>query len=106
MPNVAASLVLVAAYRGRSEFVVELAQYLAARPKRRVLVLLAIWLTREERPEVAEALEALLPTGHAAIAWLRSGPATIADDEFVKDLGDPAVCQEVLRWLNPKEPKA
>jgi hypothetical protein len=47
--SVAASLVL-AAYRGPSEFVIELAQYLAARPKRRVLVLLAIWLTREERP--------------------------------------------------------
>ncbi len=106
MPSVAASLVLVAAYRGPSAFVIELAQYLAAHPKRRVLVLLAIWLTREERPEVAEGLEALLPTGHAAIAWLRSGPATIADDQLVKDLGDPAVCQEVLRWLNPKEPKA
>jgi hypothetical protein len=24
---------------------------------------------------------------------------TIADDKLVKDLGDPAVCQEVLRWL-------
>ncbi|MBC7146861.1 MAG: hypothetical protein H5U24_15880 [Thioclava marina] len=105
MPSVAASLVLITAYRGQSEFVIELARYLAARPKRRVLVLLAIWLTREERPEVAEKLEALLPKGHAAIAWLRSGPATIADDELVKDLGDPAVCQEVLSWLNPKEEK-
>ncbi len=54
---------------------------------------------------MAEVLEALLPNGHPAIAWLRSGPATIADDDLVKDLGDPAVCQEVLSWLNPKEAK-
>lgn len=106
MPSVAASLVLTAAFRGRDEFVIEFAQLLAARPKRRVLVLLAIWVTREQRPKLSETLEALLPTDHPAIAWLRTGPVSIAGDELVKDLGDPATCEEVLRWLNPKETKA
>ncbi|WP_339709834.1 hypothetical protein [uncultured Sphingosinicella sp.] len=106
MPSVAASLVLAAAHRGGDEFVFEFAQLLAARPKRRVLVLLAIWMTREQRPRLAEALEGLLPTEHPAIAWLRTGPASIAVDDLVKDLGDPATCQEVLRWVNPKEAKA
>jgi hypothetical protein len=106
MPVVGASLALTAAYRGGDEFVLNFARLLAAHPKRRVLVLLAIWVTREKRPQLAEALEALLPKDHPAIAWLRAGPASIADDALIKDLGDPATCQEVLRWLNPKENKA
>lgn len=103
LPSVATSLTLIAAYRGGDEFVLEFAQLLAARPKRRVLVLLAIWIIREQRPQLAEALEALLPKNHPAIAWLRTGPASIAVDDLVKDLGDPATCEEVLRWLNPEK---
>jgi len=106
MPSIAAALVLVVAHRGADQFVLEFARLLAARPKRRVLILLAVWLTREERPSLSQELEALLPTGHPAIAWLRTGPAKAANDELVKDLGDPAICEEVLRWLNPKEAKA
>lgn len=106
MPSVAAALVLVVAHRGSDQFVLEFAQGLAARPKRRVLVLLAIWLTRDERPSLSAELESLLPTGHDAVAWLRTGPEKAAKDELVQDLGDPAICNEVLRWLNPKEAKA
>jgi hypothetical protein len=106
IPVIGASLALTAAYRGADEFVLDFARLLAAHPKRRVLVLLAIWVTREKRPQLAEALEALLPKDHPAIVWLRTGPASIAGDELVRDLGDPAICQEVLRWLNPKEKKA
>lgn len=106
MPSVAAALMLIVAYRGPDHFVFEFAQALAARPKRRVLVLLAIWLTRDERPGLSAELEALLPTGHPALSWLSTGPAKAAGDDLVKDLGDPAICKEVLRWLNPKEAKA
>jgi hypothetical protein len=106
MPSVAAALVLVVGHRGSDQFVLEFAQVLAARSKRRVLVLLAIWLTRDDRPGLSAELETLLPTGHTAVAWLRTGPAKAAEDALVKDLGDPAICNEVLRWLNPKEAKA
>jgi hypothetical protein len=69
-------------------------------------VLLSIWATREERPDLSQSLEALFPSDHPALIWLRSGPSTLGNDTLVSDLGDPVVCTEVLAWLNPKQAKA
>ncbi len=103
--GVASRLVLTMGLKATDEAVLAMARLLAARPKRRVLILLAIWVTREGRPELAASLEALLPGDHPAIAWLRSGPASAGDDSLISDLGDPVVCTEVLWWLNPKQAK-
>ncbi|KQR36027.1 hypothetical protein ASF91_20730 [Rhizobium sp. Leaf155] len=105
IPGVASRLMLTVGLRATDEDIVSISRHLAARPKRRVLLLLAIWVTRETRPELSRSLEALMPLDHPAIAWLRSGPSTKGVDSLVSDLGDAAVCSEVLSWLNPAKTK-
>lgn len=105
IPSVASRLMLTVGLRAADDDVVSISRLLAARPKRRVLLLLAIWSVREHRPDLSEALEALLPLHHPAIAWLRTGPITDGDDKLVSDLGEAAVCSEVLAWLNPAKAK-
>lgn len=101
MADVASLLTMLMGFKSTDEAVLSMCRMLAARPKRRVLILLAIWTTSGRRPELSKSLEELLPPDHPAIAWVRSGMQRVHEDQLVSDLGDPFICTEVLRWLNP-----
>ena len=98
--GVASRLLLILSVRGSEQTLLHIGRELAGRSKRRAMVLLAVWATRDTRPGLAAELTQLLPAGHSVIAWLEAERRRPIDDPLVSDLGDPAVCTEVLGWLN------
>ena len=98
---VAAMLTLLVASRATHDRVMDLARGLATDAKRRVFVLLMIWVVHSENPEQAHAIAALLPREHPAIAWATADPRTRAADALLADLGTPQACRVVLSWINP-----
>ncbi|MNW07171.1 hypothetical protein D3C71_2037250 [compost metagenome] len=83
----------------------ELARGISANAKRRALLLLMLWPAVEPDESSRSAIEQLLPDNHSSLAWVKAGPSEKAGDTLIADLGDPAICLEVLDWLNPKEKK-
>ncbi|MGH8392776.1 MAG: hypothetical protein ACRESN_11110, partial [Pseudomonas sp.] len=105
-PSIAAMLTLIAACRMDLQERLELARGISENGKRRALLLLMLWPAVGSDESSRSAIEQLLPDNHSSLAWVKTGPSEKAEDTLIADLGDPAICQEVLDWLNPKEKKA
>jgi hypothetical protein len=105
-PSIAVILTLIAARRVDLDKRLELARGISANPKRRALILLMLWPAAEPCESSRSEIERLLPDNHPSLAWLNAGPSESAEDALIADLGDPAICREVLSWLNPREAKS
>lgn len=101
-PKIAAILTLTVACQAPPDRCKKIACAIAASPKRRGLLLLMLWATKDTDEAFTSTVEQLLPSGHLSVAWVNAGPTERVEDDFIDDLGDPAICREILRWLNPK----
>jgi hypothetical protein len=97
--SVAAVLSIVLGASGNADIVRDVAVQLAADSKRRPLVLLLIKLSYDRELESASELAQLLPAGHPALAWALGGVIDWKSDQPLSDLGDPAICSEVFRFM-------
>jgi hypothetical protein len=86
-------------WRGTPEAIRAAAEVLAASRKRRGLVLLIAWLLAERDRPLAEQLVTMLPAGHPAGLWALGNDIGEVSDATISDLGDPAVCAELLRYM-------
>ncbi|WBX82879.1 hypothetical protein [Sphingosinicella microcystinivorans] len=99
---VAAALAMLLGWRGEVDAIRSVAEAIASHPKRRVLLLLTVWTLADRERGIAEEIAAMLPAGHKAVEWALGGTLDKVDDEMIADLGDHAVCAEVLRYMRIK----
>ncbi|TCG02800.1 hypothetical protein BZM27_53155 [Paraburkholderia steynii] len=104
--SIAVMLTLIAARRMDLDKRLDLARGTSANPRRRALILLMLWPALEPCEYTKSAFKRLLPDNHPSLAWVNAGPRENAEDALIDDLGDPAICREVLSWLNPGEAKS
>ena len=97
--TVAAVLTIVLGTSGTADVVRGVAVQLAADSKRRPLVLLLIKLSYDRELELASELAQLLPVEHPALKWALGGEIDWKSDQPLSDLGDPANCSEVFRFM-------
>ncbi len=102
-PAVATRLVLLFSVRADLAAVAEMARIIAPDAKRRVLLVLMIWILAGRDEATAHSIEKLLPQGHPAVAWAFGHKPVTLDDAFLADIGDPATCAEVLVWMKLAE---
>lgn len=88
--------------RGAIPTVKAVAEEIATDSMRRVLLLLVAWSLNDRSQLVAQEIAQLLPAAHKAVAWALGTMATKIDDATIADLGDPATCAEVLRYMELK----
>jgi hypothetical protein len=100
---VAVDLTLLFAWRADIDAVRGAAESLATNAKRRVLLLLMIWVVKSRDPDAARTMVAMLPAEHPGVAWALGAELDAADDAMLADLGDPAICAQVLVWMKPKK---
>ena len=98
--RVAASIALLYARRAEIPDVYQMATTLATDPRRRVLLLLIVWALRYRDSATAQKLADMLPRDHPGVALALGSKIAAADDQLLVDLGDPAVCDAVLYYLN------
>ena len=101
--GVASRLLLLVALRGEIGHIVKVAEALSTNEKRRVLLLLAIWILRERDASAADRIARMLPTNHAGVKWALVGAKGKLGDEALDDLGDPISVAQVLQFMGPKE---
>ena len=104
-PSIAAMLTLIVALRASLPERMQIAREISANPRRRALILMMLWPKVDPCETATFTIGQLLPDGHASVTWALAGPAVRAEDDLIADLGDPAICREVLHWLNPEESK-
>lgn len=102
-PKIAVILTLIIAHHASPAKNLEIAREISANLKRRGLLLLMLWLMDDSDDCIKSLIEKLLPKDHPSLEWLRSGRIELANDALIADLGDPAICREILFWLNPKD---
>lgn len=96
---VAAVLSIVLGAYENADTVKAVAVQLAADLIRRPLVLLLIKLSYDRELELASELAQLLPARHPALNWALGGEIDWKSDQPLSDLGDPAICSEVFRFM-------
>jgi len=99
---VASRLLLLLSRRGELGDILRAAETLATNDKRRVLLLLAIWVLRERDRATAERIANMLPINHAAVTWALGGAKGKFSDSLLDDLGDPLSVDQVLLFMRPK----
>lgn len=97
--DVAAALTLVLGVVGSSAQVREAANSLAASPKRRALLVLLVRARHDVQSSEAADVAKLLPDAHPALQWCFGGEIDWKSDENLSDLGDPATCRAVFRYM-------
>lgn len=103
--GIASRLAILFALRADRKRVLDMARALAAHQRRRVLLLLFIWmLTSREDAEAVNAVAELLPKDHEGVELARGAIAGPIPAAAIADLGEAVIREEVLRWLNP-DPK-
>lgn len=105
---VAAVFALLLGWRGQIDAIRSTAEEIAPHAKRRVLLLLTVWTLADRDHGIAEEIAAMLPAGHTAVEWALGGTLDKVDDDMIADLGEHAVCAEVLKYMRIKstEPDA
>ena len=98
---VAVKLALLLALRAGVEAVRHAAEALATDEKRRVLILLMIWVLGDRDSEAARIVARMLPADHPGVAWAFGSDIEVPNDDMLADLGDPAICAEVLVYMRP-----
>lgn len=96
VPPVAVNLTLLFAWRAEIRAVRHAAEFLAPHAKRRVLLLLLIRVVKDRDSEAAQTLAAMLPADHVGVAWALGAEIETLNDGLLADLGDPAICAQVL----------
>lgn len=102
---VASRLLLLVALRAEMDQVFKAAEALSTIEKRRVLLLLAIWIVRERDASAAERIARMLPANRTGIKWALAGAKGKLGDTALDDLGDPISVEQVLFFMGPKEKK-
>ncbi|MDL2285005.1 hypothetical protein LJC19_07700 [Oxalobacter sp. OttesenSCG-928-P03] len=100
-PKIAAKLTLIVACRAPVAERIEIARKISAASKRRALLLLMLWPKVNPCESSKSAIKQFLPKEHPSLSWVNAGPTEPAEDDLIADLGNPAICREILRWLNP-----
>lgn len=103
MEAVASRLLLLVALRADTEQVVKAAEALSTVEKRRVLLLLTIWVVRDRDASVAEQIARMLPVNHAGVKWALAGAKGKLADTALDDLGDPISVEQVLLFMDSKK---
>jgi hypothetical protein len=102
---VASRLLLLLALQAEMDQVLKVAEELSTMEKRRVLLLLAIWIVRERDASAAERIARMLPANHAGVKWVLAGAKGTLGDTALDDLGDPISVEQVLLFMGPKKKK-
>lgn len=102
---IAARFFLLLTLRGESDSLVKAAEKLSTSNKRRVLLLLAIWILIDHDHQVAEQIARMLPANHPGVMWALAGAEGELGDTVLDDLGDPISVEQVLRFMQPKQKK-
>lgn len=100
---VAARLISLVAARGDTENILMIAQALATNSKRKVFLLLFIWLMRGRHQSTADQIERLLPASHPAVEWAKGGATEDVDEGMLEDLGDELSTDQVLQIMGRKK---
>jgi hypothetical protein len=103
--SVASRLLILLAARAEIDHVLEVAEALSTNDKRRVLLLLAIWVLRDRDPSTADRVARMLPTNHPGVKWALAGAEGKLGDTMLDDLGDPISVEQVLSFMSPKQKK-
>lgn len=103
-PSIAVELTLIAACQLSIVERMKIASGITANLQRRALVLLMLW-PKVNPCEISKSTIEQLLDGHPALEWVNAGPVKSQEDSFIADLGDPAICREILEWLKPEEAK-
>ena len=103
--GVASRLLLLVSVRAEIDEVLKAAEALSTIEKRRVLVLLAIWIIRERDASAAQRIARMLPPNHAGVKWALAGAKGKLGDTALDDLGDPISVEQVLLFMGPKKKK-
>lgn len=98
---IAVRLTILLAWGAQPHVVAHVASAITTQRKRRVLVLVMIWLMKDRDQAIAKQMAALLPGGHAAVKWALGEEDAIIDDAALADLGDPLIVAEVLGYMSP-----
>lgn len=102
---VASRLLLLVALRGQIDQLLEAAEVLSTSAKRRVLLLLAIWVVRNRDTSAADRIARMLPANHAGVKWALAGAGGNLNDSCLDDLGDPISVEQVLLFMRPTKKK-
>lgn len=102
IPSVASRLLMLLAFAGDVGAVLEAAKMLSINPKRRVLLLLAIWVLREKKLHLAESIGRMLPASSVGVSWALTGGEGTLSGTALDDLGDPICVDQVLQFMQPK----
>jgi hypothetical protein len=97
--SVAAIFSIILGAKGGASEVKAAAEQLTANPNRRALVVLLIRFAYDRDPGRAEGLAMMLPENHPALKWALGGEIDWKNDRQLSDLGDPATCSEVFRYM-------
>lgn len=100
---VASRLIMVVARRGEPHHIFTIAELLATDHKRRVLLLLVIWMLRNRDQATANRIVAMLPANHPAVARVLLGADTEITSAMLEDLGDQLNVDQVLQIMAPKK---
>lgn len=101
--DVSARLFLLLIFTADEIKVIETAAALATDFKRRVLLLLAIWIMHDHNLSVAGKIVAMLPTGHIAVKLILSGEIPQAWDALLDDLGNTQSVNVVKHFVRTKK---
>jgi hypothetical protein len=101
--SVASRLLLLVAARGEIDQLLKAAEALSTSAKRRVLLLLAIWVVRDRDTSAAYRIARMLPANHAGVKWALAGAKGKLDDTTLDDLGDPISVEQVLLFMRQKQ---
>jgi hypothetical protein len=101
--GVASRLLILVAVRGEINDVLKVVEALSTSEKRRVLLLLAIWVVRDRDALAAERIARMLPANHVGVKWALAGANGKLNETALDDLGDPICVEQVFHFMRPKK---
>jgi hypothetical protein len=102
IPHVASRLLILITCAGEADAVIKAARMLSTDFKRRVLLLLAIWMLQERDYHLAERIGRMLPPNSMGVSWALAGGKAKLPDTALDELGDVACVDQVLHFMEPK----
>jgi len=99
VPRIAAVLALIAGHRADVTHAKRIGADIAGNAKRRALALLVAFALKDRDPDAARWIAALFPAKHPAVIWALGGTPDEISDAIVADLGEPAVCEQLLSYM-------
>lgn len=103
--GVASRLLILVAVRGEINDVLKVVEALSTSEKRRVLLLLAIWVVRDRDALAAERIARMLPANHVGVKWALAGAKGKLNETALDDLGDPISVEQVFLFMRSKKKK-